>query len=135
LGISSDLKRQITYTFQASTQREFLLIVGNKAFVESQEKRYSTPTDYALRQNYPNPFNPATQIRYDVPKPSRVRIDVFNVLGQKIRTLVDEQKPAGSHTVLWDGRMDNGDLAASGVYTYRMTTGDFTQSKKLLLMR
>ncbi|MFQ5708141.1 MAG: FlgD immunoglobulin-like domain containing protein [bacterium] len=69
------------------------------------------------------------------PKSTDVKIEIFNLLGQRIRTLVDEEKPAGSYTVVWDERMENGEPAASGVYIYRLKTGQFEKSRKLVLLR
>ncbi len=93
------------------------------------------PAEIRLHQNYPNPFNPETRIQYDLTSSTHVRVAIFNMLGQQIRTLVDELKPAGSYTVLWDGRKDDGEAASSGVYLYRLQTEQFKQSRKLLLMR
>ncbi|MFQ5709503.1 MAG: T9SS type A sorting domain-containing protein, partial [bacterium] len=93
------------------------------------------PVAFALKQNYPNPFNPETRIQYELPKSTHVQLEIFNLLGQKSRTLVDEQKPAGSYTVSWDGRLNNGEAAASGVYIYRLKTEQFEKSRKLLLLR
>jgi hypothetical protein len=73
------------------------------------------PNSYALHQNYPNPFNPSTVIRYDLPYQSRVKLEVFNILGQKVVTLVDEVKPAGYKQAVWQG-----DLVSSGLYIYRL---------------
>ncbi len=100
-----------------------------------EHKSETVPAAFALRQNYPNPFNPETRILYDLARSTRVRIEIFNLLGQKIRTLVDEEKPAGTFTVVWDGRDDNGAILPSGVYIYRLTTTEFKSSKKLLLLR
>jgi hypothetical protein len=94
------------------------------------------PTSYALQQNYPNPFNPSTTITYQIPTDqSRVQIVIFNLLGQTVRTLVDDQKSAGVYTAMWDGKNDNGIPVGSGIYLYRMTSGKFAQSKKLLLLK
>lgn len=93
------------------------------------------PVGFDLRQNYPNPFNPETQIQFDLPKSSYVKIEIFNVQGQKIRTLVKELTLAGLHTVNWDGRMDNGEPAVSGIYVYRFQTQEYVKSRKLLLLR
>ncbi|MGA9115814.1 MAG: FlgD immunoglobulin-like domain containing protein [Bacteroidota bacterium] len=78
------------------------------------------PREFALMQNYPNPFNPVTNIRYALPSAARVTLDVFNVLGQRVRTLVQTDQAAGVHTTLWDGRNDAGQQLASGVYFYRL---------------
>lgn len=93
------------------------------------------PIGFDLRQSYPNPFNPETRIQFDVPKSSHVRIEIYNIHGQKIRSLVNEEKPAGACMVTWDGRMDNGELAASGVYFYRLVAGEFRQTRKMALLR
>jgi len=88
------------------------------------------PAVFALHQNYPNPFNPATRISYDVPRPALVRLIVYNVLGQKVITLVDELQPAGKYVVPF-----NATNFASGMYFYRFTAGDFTSVKKMLLIK
>jgi len=93
------------------------------------------PNAYELSQNYPNPFNPKTTIRFKMPDNLHVNISVFNVLGQKVRTLLDEFKAAGEHEVEWDGAFDNGNEAESGVYFYRITTKAFTDVKKMTLLK
>lgn len=95
----------------------------------------SLPDRFSLSQNYPNPFNSATAIMYDLPTPSRVKIEIFNVLGQTVRTLADDEKPAGSHRVTWDGNTSSGRPAATGVYLYRIQAGDFVKTKRMLLLR
>jgi hypothetical protein len=93
------------------------------------------PERYELGQNMPNPFNPNTVIVFAVPRPAEVRIEVFNVLGQKVKTLANEFSKAGYKRVEWDGTDDNGSSVASGVYLYRMTAGDFSETKKMLLLK
>lgn len=93
------------------------------------------PRAFALRQNYPNPFNPSTTIRYQVPQSNDVKLVIYNMLGQTVRTLVDTRVPAGHHSVEWDGRDDGGKEMASGVFLYRLTAQDFVQSRKMLLIR
>ena len=93
------------------------------------------PTTYQLSQNYPNPFNPETKINYQLPNDGWVSLTVYNVLGQEVRTLVAGEKAAGTYTVTWDGRDDSGLSAASGVYFYRLNVGDFTSTKRMILMR
>jgi hypothetical protein len=93
------------------------------------------PTTYALDQNYPNPFNPVTSIRYQLPEATDVRIIVYNVLGQKVATLVEEHKTAGYHHVMWKGTNDLGTAVSSGVYLYRIETENFTDVKKLMLLK
>jgi len=95
----------------------------------------SLPESYALEQNYPNPFNPETDIRFQLPAASHVVINIFNALGQEIRTLVDGQYEAGSHSVRWDGKDKNGTPVSSGVYLYQLQAGTFSQVKKMSLLR
>lgn len=93
------------------------------------------PTAFALGQNTPNPFNPTTTIDFALPKASNVRVEVFNILGQKVTTLVDEYLSAGFKRVDWDGTDATGRAVASGVYLYKMTAGDFSETKKMMLMK
>ena len=88
------------------------------------------PSSYKLEQNYPNPFNPTTIIRYSLPKDGLVTLKVYDILGREVKTLVDEYKPAGSHDIIF-----NASNLASGVYIYQLRSGNFTASKKLLLMK
>jgi len=88
-----------------------------------------------LEQNYPNPFNASTRIECTLPEKSRVRLTVYNLLGQKIRTVADTNLPAGCHAFTWDGRDDYNRTAASGVYIYRLEAGSFQQSRKMLFMK
>ncbi len=93
------------------------------------------PDSYSLYQNYPNPFNPQTVIHYDLPVGSQVQLSVFNLMGQKVATLVDGYRSVGSYSVVWDGKDDKGKNVASGVYLYRMETDGFVRTRKLILMR
>ena len=88
------------------------------------------PLDYALHQNYPNPFNPSTDIRFDLREHTHVTLAVYNVLGQKVLTLVDQPLDAGSHLVSF-----NGTSLASGVYFYNINAGNFTDMRKMVLMK
>jgi len=94
-----------------------------------------TPLVTSLKGNYPNPFNPETTISYTVRDNSPVAIDVFNVKGQKVRSLVNEVKHAGEHTVIWNGTDDNGRAVSSGVYYFKMTAGKFSSTKKMIMMK
>lgn len=85
--------------------------------------------------NYPNPFNPSTTIRYYLPQDERVMLIVYNVLGEVVRTLVDEQSAAGEKSIVWDGRDNLGREVSSGVYIYRIQAGEFLQTRKMMLLR
>ncbi len=93
------------------------------------------PESFVLMQNNPNPFNPTTAIDFAIPKSAHTRIEVFNILGQKIKTLVNEYLGPGRKRVEWDGTDSRGNTVASGVYLYRMTANDFTETKKMMLMK
>jgi hypothetical protein len=95
----------------------------------------SSPASFSLKQNYPNPFNPETIIQYDLPIGHEVEIVVYNILGQKVRTLLEEYQKAGRHRVLWDGRNEKGKEVSSGIYLYRIKTSEFSQTKKMVLLR
>lgn len=106
----------------------------NKPGVKPQENQ-QVPRSFLLWQNYPNPFNPVTQIRYQLPRRERVEVTIFNLLGQKVRTLVDDWEPAGYHTACWDGRDEGGKEVAGGVFFCRMEAGRFSDVKKMLLLK
>ncbi|MDZ7344552.1 MAG: YCF48-related protein [candidate division KSB1 bacterium] len=93
------------------------------------------PAEFSLEQNYPNPFNPETTIRFAVPKTAQIKFEIYNLLGQRVRVLVDGQLPSGYHTAKWDGRDDAGRLLSSGFYFYRITTDDFSATKRLLFLK
>ncbi len=93
------------------------------------------PREFRLAQNYPNPFNPQTTIRFDVPKETHLTLEVYNVLGQKVCTLIDRPIEAGYHTVIWDGTNDQGLRVGSGVYYYRLLSTEFHDTKKMVLLK
>jgi len=95
----------------------------------------SIPLSFFLSQNYPNPFNPNTTISYGLPNDSDVKIEIFNLLGQRVTTLVNERQKAGFKQIVWDGRDNIGRIVSSGVYFYRIDAGNFGQSKKMLLLK
>lgn len=93
------------------------------------------PEEYELQQNYPNPFNPATTIVYSLPRAELVVLEIYNSNGQKVRTLVDEVMSAGDHSIIWDATNDNNIKVATGIYLYKLTAGDFVDSKKMSLVK
>ncbi len=110
------------------------ITVGSATNVKNDEPLIKK--EFALHQNYPNPFNPATNIKYDLPTYSTVSLEIFNILGQKVRTLIDHQfMNPGSYTMQWNGKDDEGNQVASGEYIYKIQTDHFTDSKKMLLLK
>ena len=97
--------------------------------------RPTVPTNYLLAQNYPNPFNPTTQILFSIPQNERVTLSIFNVLGQRIATLVDGLLTQGTHVVTWNGRDNRGMQLPSGVYFYTLKAAGFTESKRMLMLK
>ncbi len=93
------------------------------------------PVTYNMSQNYPNPFNPSTTIKYSLDKRSPVRITVYNLLGQYIKTLSDEVKNAGTYYVRWDGTDWKGQPASSGIYFYHLDAGGIIETKKMMLLK
>jgi hypothetical protein len=93
------------------------------------------PLEYKLHRNYPNPFNPSTVIGYELPVMTKVNLSIYNTLGQKIRTLLDNEQQAGTYSITWDAKDDNGKKVSSGIYHYRMFTGKFSEIKKMIYMK
>ncbi len=93
------------------------------------------PQSFALGQNYPNPFNPTTYIEFALPRASDVRLDIYDITGRLVRTLVDQPMAAGDHRVEFDGRSSSGVQIATGVYFYRIQAGDYKATRKMLLMK
>ncbi len=103
--------------------------------VEDDDSEDGLPTEYALSQNYPNPFNPITTIVYALPERSHVKITIINVLGQEVVTLINEEKLPGEYRTTWSGSNASGQPVATGVYFYRIAAGDYTATKKMLLLK
>jgi len=130
----SDMRNTTELVVTGTEQVYYYTIIANSvnALVEDVP---NLPLMFRLYQSYPNPFNPNTTIEYDLPKRAFVNLTIYNLLGQRVRTLVDLDKSAGRHTINWDGKDDRGQEVASGVYFYRIKAGEFTSTKKLLLLR
>lgn len=112
-----------------------LLILRFNGAVDVDDSDDQLPYQFSLSQNTPNPFNPVTTIEFSIPQRSIVTVEIFNALGQKVRTLVNEPKAAGSYRIEWNGQNDTGLPVATGVYVYRIQAGDFSQTKKMVLVR
>ena len=93
------------------------------------------PKEFALQQNFPNPFNPTTQIHYDLPEPSHVKIEIYDIRGRHIRTLVNWNVPAGRHTAVWDALDSHGLKVSTGLYFYKMVAGEFVDTRRMVLLK
>jgi hypothetical protein len=93
------------------------------------------PRRFDLHANYPNPFNPITVIKYDLARATDVRLEIYDVLGRRVRQLVDQDMPAGYQAAIWDGRSDHRIPLASGIYFCRLHTPYFTKVRKMMLLR
>jgi hypothetical protein len=139
-GTSLDMTELGVKTFKCGNKapdvRLFKLVAGSEAFIRAESEGIPLgPVVFHVFQNYPNPFNPETTIRYRIPKNGNVEVTVFNSLGQKIRSLVDEVQKTGEHTAVWDGSDDAGRSVPSGLYVTRVKTSESTSSRKMLLVR
>ena len=101
----------------------------------SADNGIGLPTEFALKQNYPNPFNPSTQIRYALPEESMVTITIYDLMGRKVRTLVNDVQSAGYRTVMWNATNDMGRAVSAGMYIYTIQAGDFVMNRKMVLMK
>lgn len=101
----------------------------------SNDDNTVTPVTYKLFDNYPNPFNPTTTIGFSIPSAQNVDLVIYNLKGQRVRTLLNGETPGGTHSVVWDGLDDQGRPVSSGVYLYRLNSGAYIQSRKMMLMK
>ncbi len=125
-GVNTDEK----YVYAENISEFSIFAVLSSELPTSVTETDELPDAFVLTQNYPNPFNPSTNIRYELPETAEVRLEVFNLLGERVATLVDTRQEAGRHQVSFDA----GSLS-SGVYLYRLQAGDFVQTRKLTLIR
>ena len=103
---------------------------GAEIAVDVDEPAFQLPRFFRLGQNYPNPFNASTRIRYELPEQAQVKLDIYDILGRKVTTIEEGMRPAGYHQVLWIA-----DAVPSGIYFYRLKTGDYVDAKKMLLVK
>jgi len=100
-----------------------------------QSQLAEIPKEYELAQNFPNPFNPATMITYGLPQAVEVKLEIFDLMGRHVRTLVNQLQEAGRYVVQWDGHNERGENAAGGVFIYQLHAGDFVQARRMTLVR
>jgi len=99
------------------------------------ENEASMPGSYYLLQNYPNPFNPITTLHYDLPENSFVNITIYDMLGRKIKTLINETQDASYRSIIWDATDNNGEPVSAGIYLYQIQAGEYMQTKKMVLLK
>ena len=132
------VKEQITGTVEVFPNIEngqYLTFKYGDDLIEPGEIIHTLPSTFILKQNYPNPFNNGTNIEFDLPVSTGVKLEIYSILGQKIKTINKGEIEAGKHLIQWDGLTENGKKAASGVYIYRLKAGQFSESKKMTLLR
>jgi len=118
------------------TEVEWAVMICPKTTgVEEEEESAITPKDFKLYQSYPNPFNNQTVIKYNLRKSCQVTLSIFNILGQKVKTLVNEDQEAGPKIVNWDGKNEKGEGVASGIYFYQLKAGEVTQTRRMVLLK
>ncbi|MGB2697433.1 MAG: T9SS type A sorting domain-containing protein, partial [Candidatus Zixiibacteriota bacterium] len=135
--------QRINLTFASEPEpenlkRDFILVtkghyVTDKNFASQHPS--DIPDELKVSQNYPNPFNPTTEIRYDLPQNAWVKLTVYNVLGQKVKVLVNQHQEAGYKIIHWDSRNEKGEYVSTGIYFYTLQVGSYTKTKKMLLLR
>ncbi|NIR51637.1 T9SS type A sorting domain-containing protein [candidate division KSB1 bacterium] len=139
LDIKTNVRENNSYTFATGaygTIKSLKLLIGEASYLAGELSEGSfVPTDFQLSQNFPNPFNPVTTIRFGLPQSETVRIKIYDILGREVKTLVNEQMKAGFHAVSWNGENDAGRAVGSGLYIYRIEAGDFSQSRKMMLIK
>ncbi|MGM0705772.1 MAG: FlgD immunoglobulin-like domain containing protein, partial [Bacteroidota bacterium] len=118
------------------TKRRYRIVVGTEAFAEQKSEGIPLESfETALHANYPNPLRNETTIEYELAEPGEATIEIYNVLGQRVRRLVNREHEAGPHTMRWDGRNDAGQRVASGTYFYRMKAGDVSTARQMTVIR
>ena len=130
--IGTGVKLSLASSFAGSTSSAKVIAAVPP---EISDAKPAVPTKFELAQNYPNPFNPTTSIRFALPQESFVTLSIYNVLGQEVARLVDGLQPQGFHEVLWNGTSRNGIAAGSGIYFYRIKAGEFTDVRKMLMLK
>ena len=126
-----DIQIHTTYSYDGINQIEGPVITFNPNGVEDEIK----PTAFKLEQNYPNPFNPSTTIKFAIPQKEFVSLKIYDILGREVKTLLSEDRNVGTYSVKWNGVDNSGNRISSGVYFYRLKAGNFTQVKKMVLLK
>jgi len=134
LELEGDYKYYVTVRYLNTDGTPSDLVAFSYPFVDSDDNN-NPGLVTKLNHNYPNPFNPSTTIAFDLAKAGNVKLSVYNVKGQLVRRLTHANLPGGSHRVTWNGVDESNRPVASGIYYYRLETGDYTKTNKMLLMK
>jgi hypothetical protein len=132
---SYDVNPGIVLSSLNGYELEFEFLGGPTSIREVNEPGVEQPEAFSLSQNYPNPFNPQTVIRFTLPADTWVKIEIFNILGQKVKTLLDQHLSAGAKEISWDGINSKGVEVGSGIYFYRIQTKEFTDVRRMVLLK
>ena len=134
--IDNDGSGDIVFTSASfAADKPHLYMIEHSGTLEALEENPSMPNKISISQNYPNPFNPETRFQYNIPVDGIVSIKVYDILGNKIKTLVNQWKSAGVHNEIWSGQNDNNQMVSSGVYFYQVKVGDEQITKKMILSK
>ncbi len=134
--IDNDGSGDIVFTSASfAADKPHLYMIEHSGTLEASEESPSIPNKISISQNYPNPFNPETRFQYNIPVDGIVSIKVYDILGKKIKTLVNQWKSAGVHNEIWSGQNDNNQMVSSGVYFYQVKVGDEQITKKMILSK
>ena len=139
-----DIREESIYSFylgkrgyvSAEEDARFMLLVGSEEFIDEQEDEIpKLPTQTVLHQNYPNPFNPSTIVRYEIARAGEAVLNIYDVRGSLVKVLCRGYHKPGRYEIGWNGENERGVLVTSGIYFYRLSAGDFVQTKKMVLLR
>ena len=120
-----DLEGEVAYSLVKTFQVDFVMGIDESM----------VPDEFALYQNYPNPFNPATRLRYDIPENSHVNIKIYDLIGRKVKTLVNQTQDAGFKSIIWNATNDYGKPVSAGIYLYQIQAGEYISTKKMVLLK
>ena len=131
--INIAIEPSITSSFTESEMEIDYVRVYEASLLSSQKQKL--PVDFKVLQNYPNPFNPVTTLRYDLPENGLVNITIYDMLGRKVKTLINQTQDAGYKSIIWDATNDYGKPVSAGIYLYQIQAGEYMQTKKMVLLK
>jgi hypothetical protein len=135
VAAADDIDKNGTLEFMGGNRGGRLIMFSGGTDIIVGSDLFTIPTEFSLEQNYPNPFNPSTVITYTIPEKGNIRLVVYDLLGRKIKTLVNEEQGRGLYQVEWDGRNEIGNKVTSGVYFYRLESETFLATKKMMMLK